>query len=545
MILDIGAAQAMASAVRPEHPQPRLSIWRRIGRALIGALGREGHAESRQLAGQYKAAQPSRSNADWPLTSSGPNTTIAQSRSALVARSRQMRRDDPHAVRIVNTWVNNIVGTGLMARAKHDGTPQSMALAAQADAIWAKVCAQGELDSSGLLTVAGQQRQECAAWLTDGEVYSRRIFDDTAEIGIRVEVLECDMLDDSLTLPAEGGNRIVQGVELNARNRRVAYWFRASHPGETIFGATSVRSIRVPAEDVIALVLPGRPGAARAVPLMAPVMRTKKDLGDFEEFTLVQKKTEALIVGMIKRAPFSEWNPAPDEDPPVAGVATDSPDPLVGSVIDADGNRVGTMRPGTFFGLDNGEDIVFNTPQLAANYDTFKKTHLQSVAVGVGMSYEQVSGDFSNANYSTMRGGMLEFWTGVDAYQWIDFVPAQDRKWRWVMEAAWLRGLIDSYEVEAEWQTPGRQSIEPDKDAIAEVMLARAGWVDEDDIIAAHGYHPETLRKKHEQNRLAREKYGIVSDADPTKYAWRGAFPPAAAGTPLADQVPPDGQGKP
>lgn len=541
MILDIAAARALTAAVELEAP--RLSIWQRIGRALVGALGREKRDEEPRLAAQYKAAQPSRSNADWPMTSQGPNTTIAQSRTQLVARSRQMRRDDPHAVRTINTWVNNVVGIGIMARAMHDGTPEGIALAEQADAVWAKVCEQGELDNSGLLTMAGQQRQECAALFTDGEVYSRRIFDDTAEIGIRVEVLECDMLDESLTgIATDGGNRIVQGVELTAKNRRVAYWFRSSHPGETSILSGPTKSIRVPVEDVIPLVLPSRPGAVRAVPIMSPVMRTKKDLSDFEEFTLVQKKTEALIVGVIKRAPFSQWNPAPEPDDPQGDGVT--PDPLVGAAIDADGNRVGTMRPGTYVGLEDGEDIVFSQTQLAANYDGFKKTHLQSVAVGVGMSYEQLSGDFSNANYSTMRGGLLEFWTGVDVYQ-DDFIAAQKRKWRWVMEAAWLKGMIDSYEVEADWQCPGRQSIEPDKDAIADTILVRNGWKDEDDCIGALGYHPASLRKKLEQNRKEREKYGIVSDADPLKYAWRGSFPPAAIGTPLADEVPATPKGNP
>jgi lambda family phage portal protein len=509
------AARTMAAAI-----SPRLSIWQRIGKALIGSLGRGSQLGA---SAPYKAAAPSRANADWTMTSSGPNTTVAQSRSALVARSRDMKRNDPHATRIVNTWVNNIVGVGIPPRAKHDGTPQGIALAAQADALWARVAKKGVLDLSGQLTAAGQQRMECAALITDGEVYSRRVFDPTAEIGIRVEVLECDMIDESLSgQVAENGNRIIQGIEVNARGRRVACWIRSSHPGEVSLAPVSARSIRVPIEDIICQELPGRPGQVRSVPLLAPVMMTKKNLGDFEDFTLVQKKTEACMVGVVKRAPFSEWNPAPEPTAPSGD--SDEPDPLVGGVIDADGNRIGTMRPGSFVGLDYGEDIVFNQTQLASNYGEFKKTHLQSTAVGVGMSYEQISGDFSGANYSTMRGGLLEFWTGVNVRQ-NDFIAAQEQKWRWVMEAGWLKGLIDSYEVEAEWQVPGRQSIEPDKDAIADTILVRNGWIDEDDVIAGHGYHPESLRAKIQQNRKAREKYGIVSDADPTKQSWRGSTP--------------------
>lgn len=511
-------------------PRPAPSIWARMGRGIARAFG-GGKAS-------YKGAAYSRSKADWTMTSAGPNATVQAALPVLVARHRDLERNDPHIKRAVSVYVHALVGTGLMATAQHDGSELGMSEAAEADAVWRKACKRGVLDVMGVETVAGIQAQTAREWMT-GNVMLRRIYDVTSPIGIRVQVLEGDMLDSTKTTELEGGNRIKGGIETNRIGRIVAYWIRTEHPGEASYGLATT-SIRVSLDDLVHLKMPGRPGQLMGVPISSPVMATKKDEGDFNAFTLIAKKSESLTVGVVTRQPYDEWNPPPDAGAPQLDENGNEvqPDVVVPGVVNNKGEYVGSMTPGQWLGVEAGTDVRFNNPQIAANYDQFIASQQRRVAVGMNVSYEQATGDFSNANYSTMRGGMLEFWAEIDMLLWDYFEPAWDVVWGWVMEAAWLKGLVARPDIEADWQAPARPSIEPDKDAIANVIQVRAGWLDEDDIIKGNGYHPETLRKNLEKRRQAREKYGIISDADPAKYAWRGSLPPVEKGTPI------EGEGK-
>lgn len=486
----------------------------------------------------YKGAAPSRSKSDWITTSAGPNATVEAALPILLSRHRDGARNDPHVKRMESIYVHALVGTGCMATAVHDNSDAGKRLAAAADAVWKAVNKRGVLDIMGIHTGESLQAQ-MARELMAGQVLIRRVWDRTAPIvPFRVQLLEGDMLDTTITRDTEDGGRIRCGIELDRMGRVLAYWIRTEHPGESWI--TSRSSVRVPLSDCVHLKLPGRPGQLQSVPITTPVMATKKDLADFEAFTLIQKKTESLVVGVVTRQPYDEYNPAPEPGQPELdenGKEVE-PDVIVPGVVNTEGELVGTMSPGQWLGVDEGVDVRFNQPQLAANYGDFKKSHLQSFAAGTNLSYEQASGDFSGANYSTMRGGKLEFWAAVDSILWNELIPALDVVWGWVMEGAWMVGRLDTPEVEADWQPPARPSIEPDKDAIANMIQVRAGWLDEDDVIKANGYHPEKLRKKLKANREQRELYSIISDADPSKYAWRGSFPPAVQATPLADELP-------
>lgn len=510
------------------------SVWSKMGRALGRFFG------VRPKLSAYEAAKRSRLRDGWAVSNPGPNTaTDVMTRSYLVARSRDGERNDPHCARVLSLFVNNLVGTGIEARAQFDEKDeQSKAAALEADALWRLASSYGGSDVEADLTMAGQQEMEAGALARDGEVLVRFILDpERKPLPFAFQILECDMLDESKRGDLAGDGYIKAGVEFAPSGRKVAYWIRRSHPGEG--DLLSLGSIRVPAEEVFHLRLPRRPGQVRSVPLLAPGLRDKRDLAEFEEATIAAKKNEACVVGVVEKEPYSEFNPPPDYDD------DGTEDDVFPTVVNAEGKREAKIRAGTWVGVENGTKVTFNNPQLASNYDVFKKSHLQSFAMSANASYEQVSGDFSGANYSTMRGGLLEFWAWRDRIRWNAFVPLQEWKWRKVMEVGFIIGRVRTAAVGAEWQAPAQQSIEPDKDAIANYLAVRAGWVDEDDVIAGFGYHPAELRDKIAKNQSLRDSKGIIVDTDPRKYAWRGAFPPAVAGTPVADQVPPGTEGAP
>lgn len=519
---------------------------RHVARGLLAAglvpTNLEPFARKFAAAGGYDAARNSRNRNDWTRTNTGPNTTVIAAGPALRSRARDLVRNNPHASRAINVLARSMVGTGILPRAISDtGSRRSDRLQKQADAAWRAWCKAGVADLEGQHTLYALTWVIAVAWLRDGEVFLRRRWDPKAfPVPARVELLEADMLDEAKSYNVGAGGRIVQGIELDANGRRVAYHFRTVHPGESSFGLSGIGfgydSVRVDAVDVIHLFLPLRPRQLRGLPFMAPVMITIRDLGDFEGYELIRKKTETLVAAFVTPPAIESAFPALQTDSQGKEIA------LVPSVLNSNNELVGDLRPGAVLTVENGGDVRFNTPQIAANYDTYKKAMLQSIAVGVDMTYEDLTGDLSSVNYSSYRAGRIQFNAHIDALQWLFFVPVvMDRLWDWCQEAAYLTSQVGKPMVPVEWATPKRLSVDPLKDAQADQAEIRAGLALREDKQAERGYDPADFAdRKKAEDELADENKSVY-DSDPRKTSAGGQ--PAQQAAPLARPPSDNGQG--
>lgn len=518
---------------------------RTVARGLLAAGlipdGWEPAARKFAAAGGYEATRNSRHRSDWTRTNTGPNTTVASAGTTLRARSRDLVRNNPHASRALNVIARTVVGTGIIPRAiSETGSRRSDRLQRQADAAWREWCRAGAADIEGQHTLYALTYVLALAWLRDGEVFLRRRWDPLAyPVPCRVEVLEADMLDDAKSYPVAGGGRIVQGIELDAVGRRVAYHFRTVHPGESSFGITGVvlgyDSVRVAAEDVVHLFLPLRPRQLRGLPFLAPVMVTIRDLGDFEGYELIRKKTETLVAAFVTPPAIDSAFPALQTTPDGKEIG------LVPATLNAANELVGDLRPGAILTVENGGDVRFNTPQIAANYDAYKKAMLQSVAVGVDMTYEDLTGDLERVNYSSFRAGRIQFNAHIDALQWLFFVPAvMDTLWRWCMDAAYLSSQVGRASVPVEWATPKRLSVDPLKDVQADQAEVRAGFALREDKQAERGYDPATFAERKKTEDAIADENGSIYDSDPRRTSAGGqASAPLASGAGEGGQQPP------
>lgn len=506
-------------------PQP-IGFWRRLGRGIGRIFG----------ARYYDAGKTTSRFREFSTKAAGPNTITQSMGGSLRNRARDMVRNDAHCARAVSVLVNNLVGTGLVPTAIGSKDDQRVqARADVANAWWAWWGQRGQADVEGQHTIDGLIATAVRGLVESGEVLVRRVVDRSAgRVPYRLEILEAELLDESKTEPTDGGGQIVQGVELDARGRRVAYWLLPQHPGEGTAIRSAYRpSVRVPAEDVIHLFVPLRPRQIRGIPWLAPVLASKRDLADYEAYELLRKKTEAAVVAFVIPPEGFEGDTS----------AADEEDGIAPSVEDADGNLVEDLQPGLIARLRRGKDVRFNQPTIPGGYPEYKRAMLQSIAVGAGVSYEQLTGDLSQANYSSLRAGLLEFWRLVEMYQWTHIVPVLcDRLWSWCMEGAYLTGALDTPTVPVEWSAPRRQSVDPSKDTLADVMDVRALFVPLDDKIAERGYQPRAMLKRVADMNAALDELGLISDADPRKMAFRGASPPssgtAAEGiTPLGEEA--------
>ena len=97
----------------------------------------------------------------------GANAEIAPAIARLRDRSRDLVRNNPYAAKAVTALVSNMVGTGLLPRARA-ATPE---LAAQADRLWAEFASSADAD--GLTDFSGLQALIVRSLVESGEVLVR------------------------------------------------------------------------------------------------------------------------------------------------------------------------------------------------------------------------------------------------------------------------------------------------------------------------------------------------------------------------------------
>jgi hypothetical protein len=164
--------------------------------------------------------------------------------------------------------------------------------------------------------------------------------------------------------------------------------------------------------------------------------------------------------------------------------------------------------------LKPGQDITFGAPKNSGGYADYTKTQLRAIAAGVGITYEQLTGDLSGVNYSSIRAGMVEFHRSVDAVQWLTLVPMLlDPVWaRWSAMAYGLR-VIKQPAGPVRWTPPRRQWVDPLKDVNAARQEIGAGITSLSETIRSRGEDPEKVFAEIAAERATLAKLGIVSDA--------------------------------
>ena len=149
------------------------------------------------------------------------------------------------------------------------------------------------------------------------------------------------------------------------------------------------------------------------------------------------------------------------------------------------------------------------------------------------MPYELLTGDLSQVNYSSLRGGLVEFRRMVDALQWQLVIPGFcEPVWRWFQFlskqfwAAWVAGMIPNPMVKVEWQPPRFDAVDPLKDAQADLLMLRSGTLTLAQAIARQGYDPASqLGEIAEMNALL-DRLKIVLDSDPRMMTKAGTAQP-------------------
>jgi lambda family phage portal protein len=459
----------------------------------------------------------------WQVGNPSAVAALAYSQDQLRAKSRDLVRRNAWAAAGVEAFVANTIGTGIK--------PQSMVVnAAQREAIqslWRQWC--DEADAASLTDFYGLQTLACRAMLEGGECLVRLRFrrpDDGLSVALQLQLLEPEHLPSSLHRELPSGHVIRSGIEFDRLGRRVAYHLLRSHPGDgalssglsagfapqsgvmsgVMSGTGGSDTVRVPAAEIVHLFRPLRPGQIRGEPWLARALVKLHELDQYDDAELVRKKTAAMFAGFITRL-------APEDN-------------LLGEGLpDPQGVALAGLEPGTLQMLEPGEDIKFSAPaDLGNSYAEFMRQQFRAVAAAMGITYEMLTGDLTQVNYSSIRAGLLEFRRRCEAIQHGVIVHQLCRPvWQAWMAQAVLEGALRlpgyarrprAFEA-VKWIPQGWQWVDPKKEFDAMQTAIRAGLLSRSQAISAFGYDAEDIDREIAADNARADSLGLVFDSDP------------------------------
>ncbi len=450
----------------------------------------------------------------WMPSNPGAVAALSLTQDELRRKSRDLVRRNAWAAAGIDAYVANAIGTGIKPQSMvHDQTTREAI-----QRLWAAWCE--EADAAGLTDFYGVQALATRAMLEGGEALIRlryRRSEDGLPVALQLQVLEAEHLPTSLNrdLPAapgggRAGNVIRAGIEFDSLGRRVAYHLYRAHPNDgalaPMSGQGSLDTVRVDASEIIHLFRPLRPGQIRGEPWLARALIKLNELDQYDDAELVRKKTAAMFAGFITRL-------APEDN-------------LMGeSVADANGLALAGMEPGTLQILEPGEDIKFSAPaDVGSSYGEFMRQQFRAVAAAMGITYEMLTGDLTQVNYSSIRAGLLEFRRRCEALQHGVIVHQFCRPvWRAWMDSAVLEGklALPGYRTDrrryqaAKWIPQGWKWVDPQKEFNAMKLAIRAGLMSRSEAISSNGYDAEDVDREIAADNQRADALGLIFDADP------------------------------
>ena len=476
----------------------------------------------RRLFGQspvHEAAGRGRRSLAWMPGNPGAIAAMLATHTDLRVKSRDLVRRNAWAQAALDAFVANAVGTGIKPQSLSDDED----FKADLQELWRDWTE--EADAAGQTDFYGLQALACRSMLEGGECLIRlrpRRVEDGLAVPLQLQLLESEHLPIHLNTDLPSGNVVRSGIEFDALGRRVAYHLYRSHPEDgrlaPMSGQGGMEIVRVDAREVIHLYRVLRPGQIRGEPWLSRALVKLNELDQYDDAELVRKKTAAMFAGFVTRQ-----NPE---------------DNLMGEgPADGDGIALAGLEPGTLQILEPGEDIKFSDPaDVGGSYSEFLRTQFRAVAAAIGITYEQLTGDLTGVNYSSIRAGLLEFRRRCEMVQHSVLVHQMCRPvWAARMKQAVLAGALDApgfarggparrrQYLAVKWIPQGWQWVDPEKEYKAMLLAIRAGLMSRSEAISANGYDAEDVDREIAADNKRADDLGLIFDSDPRYTSKDGA----------------------
>lgn len=433
----------------------------------------------------YASAVPSRFNQGFPSFNTSEDLELVSSLRNMRARSRLLVRDAGYAASAKRIIVDNVVGTGVKLQPSvktvrggfNDRVNEGIGEA------WTHWMHAPNCHTGGSLHFHDFERQCMGQVFEAGEVFIRihRMKFGRSTVPIALELVEAERLVDGYAYPGavsteSGGVRL--GIETDKFKKPIAYWIRDLHPGDIRLNLEqSDKVTRVDAEDVIHLYVIDRWPQTRGIPWLHAAAGKLQDMNGYSEAEIIAARGAASYLGTIE---------SPEASASFSQLAPD--------------NTYQTgVEPGIWLKLNPGEKANFVTPNRPTSaLDPFMRYMLREISAAVGVSYESLSHDYSQSNYSSSRLSLLnerDVWKSLQAWWIRSFRHRLHHEW---MNAAVMAGAIPEIDAQdfganhrkylaVKFRPRGWSWVDPQKEVAAYVQSVKSGFRTVEDVIEETG----------------------------------------------------------
>lgn len=465
----------------------------------------------------YAVGRPGRTTSGWGTSTSSEDSELQSSLRTARNRCRALIRDAAYAKRAKVIVQNNVIGSGIGVQAKVKNTRDAFhdRINDDIEAQWARWSEAPHCHTGRALHFADLERLVMGQVFETGEIFIRTHFTAMpgSSVPLALEIIEPERIADEVSpSPGDPNHTVRLGVEVDRFGAAAAYFIRTLHPGDvSLMALAQDRVERVPAEQMIHLRIIDRWPQTRAIPWMHAAARKLNDMDGLTEAEITAARGAACYMGFIE-SPDGETSFG--EEQPNGAVETE----LEPAVIQQ-------LRPGEKFNS-------FSPNRPNTQLDPFMRMMLREVAAGVGCSYESLSRDYSQSNYSSSRLALLDdrdLWRVLQAWFIRSCRVPLHRLW---LQQAMLAGAIRSitlteYGINPEkfeaacFKPRGWNWVDPTKEVAAYKEAVRCGFTTVSDVIAQTGNGRdfyEVLEEREQELALMQEK-DLVFDTDPSVQA--------------------------
>jgi lambda family phage portal protein len=430
----------------------------------------------------YASARQTRLTSDWYSPNNSADSELVASLQKLRARSRSLVRDSSYAKRAKVIVVNNIVGPGIYMEPQVKNQRGTLIddVNDEIEAAWDEWSRAETCHTGGRLNFCDLERQAMGQIFEAGEILIRKhptSFGDSV-IPFALELIEPERLGDEYSQPIAGlAGTLRMGIERDSYGRPIGFWLREQHPGELrLTHENPDRLFRVAADQIFHLFPIDRWPQTRGEPWLHAAARKLNDMDGYSEAEIVAARGAASYMGFVE-----------------------SPEGGETDMGETPGTDEFELEPGAVRHLAGGEKFNMVSPNRPnPNMDPFMRLMLREVAAGAMVSYESLSRDYSQSNYSSSRLALLDdrdVWRVMQSWFIKAFREPLHRAW---LQQAVLSGALPSIPVEqyvgnrrkfeaVAFKPRGWSWVDPTKEVDAYIAAVRAGFMTVGQVIALTG----------------------------------------------------------
>jgi len=523
------------------------------GRAVEGVSGEvlpPGTPNTSAIAGgPYEGAERfSREMALWRPSSRSADGDLLGDKSLLDTRVRDTVRNDAYAAAGAEIRKDSIVGAMFVLNSKPDykrlGLDTKWSEEFQEE-VEAKFIAWAESlnnypDAQEVNNFTGLVRLAVGSFSLSGEVLAvGEWVDDGRPFKTAIQMIDPDRLSTPPTM--RDGPQMRRGVERNRRGAAEAYHIRTVHPGDfTSFERFTWKRIKARKrwgrQQVIHIFDQQRPDQSRGLSRMVSALKESRITKRFRDVTLQNAVANALFAATIESdMPSEAVYQALGGGQPDAGQVAKVISTFAGgymSVLDAymgeaenlkiDGVRIPHLPPGSKLQLRPAG----KGGPLGSEFET---SLVRYIAAALGISYEELSKDYTKTNYSSARAAMNETYKTMQSAKRLIADRFASHIFMMWLEEAFANGEITSlsrrspnfwdgmnreYYGRADWIGASRGQIDELKETQAAVLRLKYGLSTREDELARLGKDWRRVFEQLEREQTIATERGLTFTED-------------------------------